>query len=95
MTTSLATWLRSQISLKKVFSSWIKLAEIRSISTILLLCSEYCTDIFCKNLTEFNTPLVEAVDTIKEAFDGNAMLVESKQLTAVVGIEGSLEKDTK
>lgn len=84
---SLAACLGSQISLKKVFSSWIKLAEIGSISTILLLCSEYRTDIFCKNLAKFNTPLVEAVDTIKETFDGHAMFIESKELTAVIGIE--------
>jgi len=78
-----------------VLCSWVELCEIGGAFSVLLLCSEYGTDILSQYFSKFDTPLIEAVDAIKETFDGDSVLVEGEKLATVVGSEWSAEENAE
>lgn len=61
------------------------------LSRALLFRCKNTTNVLREYLSELDAPLVKTVDVVKEAFNSDTMLVESQELTAVVGIEATAE----
>ena len=70
--------------------------ELRKISCgILLLCSKDSAHVLGENLAKLDTPLVETVDVVHEAFNGNTVLIQSEKLTTAMSGQSAFDEDTE
>ena len=82
------------VSLEQMLRSRVELCHVWLCGTLLLR-GKHAAHILCKDLTELDTPLVEAVDAIEEALNSHSVFVKSQKLTAIVRVETTAEEHTK
>ena len=76
-----------------MLSRWVEFGQV--LGTSSSLGGEYGAYVLSQDLAELNAPLVKAIDSIQEAFHGNAMLINGQELATVVSRQRTFEQDAE
>ena len=72
---------------------WVEFGQV--LGTSSSFGGEYGADVLSQDLAELDAPLVKAIDSVQQAFHGNAMLINSQELATVVRRQRTFEQDAE
>lgn len=86
------------VGLQESLCSRVKFAVRNAVRLVLRAIDERgkdATSIIGESFTKLDSPLIETVAVVEETLDGDTVLIDSKQLTALEGIERAEEEETQ
>ena len=104
MLSHLTAWVRlCQVGVEELLRGRVEFGQVWCVarnradfsSGVLLHLGEDGAHVLREDFAELDAPLVETVDVVEEALDGDAVLVQREQLAAGVGRERALEEDAQ